>query len=65
MVIKPRAPRGSFTHHENFLYLLAELELVVGSGKIEWSAASAVLAQRRLDRLAAAMHQLASQLENE
>jgi hypothetical protein len=65
MVRKLRSPRGFFTHHENFFYLLTELELIVGSGKIEWSAASAVLAQRRLDKLTAAVHQLVSQLENE
>ena len=65
MVRKPRAPLGSFTHHENFLYLLTELELIVGSGKIEWSAASAVLAQRRLDKLTALVHQLVSRLANE
>jgi hypothetical protein len=62
---KPSAPPGPFTQYENFLYLLAELELIVGSNKIRWSAESAILAQRRLDKLAAAVHQLASQLQNE
>ena len=62
---KSRTPPGSFTPYENFLYLLTELELIVGSNKITWTAASAILAQRRLDKLTAAVHQLVSQLENE
>jgi hypothetical protein len=61
---KPTAPPGSFTQYENFLYLLTELELMVGSNKIRWSAESAILAQRRLDKLTAAVHQSVSQLEN-
>jgi hypothetical protein len=62
---KPRLPAGSFTQYENFLYLLTELELIVGSKKVNWSADSAILAQRRLDKLTAAVHQLVRQLENE
>jgi hypothetical protein len=62
---KPAAPPGSFTQYENFLYLLSELELIVGSNKIRWSADAVILAQCRLDKLAAAVHQLVSKLENE
>jgi hypothetical protein len=65
MVRKPKTSPRSFTSHENFLYLLTELELVVGSGKIEWSAVSAITAQRRLDRLSATVRTLATQLEGE
>jgi hypothetical protein len=64
MVRKPGAPPGSFTQYENFLYLLTELELIIGSGKINWSAASALVVRHRLDKLAAAAHELASQLED-
>jgi hypothetical protein len=65
MVRKSGAPPGPFTRYENFLYLLTELEMIIGSGKIEWSVASAIVARHRLDKLTAAVHQLVSQLENE
>jgi hypothetical protein len=64
MASKPRAPPDVFTSYENFLYLLAELELVVGSGRIEWSTASALAARRRMEELTARMRQLTSQLGN-
>jgi hypothetical protein len=49
------------TSYENFLYLLAELEIVVQSGAIKWTAAAAFLAVRRLDTLAGTMRKLAIQ----
>jgi hypothetical protein len=60
MVRKPRKPPEPVTRYENFLYLLAELERVVASGKIECSAASALEAWHRLGRLTAAVRQLAT-----
>ena len=54
-----------FTSYENFAYLLTELELTVGFGRIKWSAASATAAWRRLDNLTATLRQLVTQLENE
>ena len=65
MARKPRPPPQEITSYENFLYLLAELELVVQSGTVRWAAASAVLAARRLDKLAATMHELAIQSDSD
>jgi hypothetical protein len=53
-------PGGTPTHHENFLYLLGELERVVERGVIEWNAESALAAQHRLDRLAAMVRRIAA-----
>ena len=60
MVRRPPKPPEVFTSYENFLYLLAELELAIASGKIEWPEASVTAAWRRLDRLTAAVRQLAT-----
>jgi hypothetical protein len=65
MVRKRRPPPTVFTSYENFAYLLTELELTVGFGRIKWSAASATAAWRRLDNLTATLRQLVTQLENE
>ena len=65
MVRKPRAPPGSFTQYENFLYLLTELELIIASGEIKWSAAAAIAARYRLDKLTAAVRELVSLPEGE
>lgn len=64
MVRKPKPALASkpFTSYENFLYLLAELELTVASGNIPWTATSAMVAWRRLDTLAAEVQQRANQL---
>jgi hypothetical protein len=50
----------TFSREENFAYLLAELELVVGSGQLEWTPASASIARRRLARLADTIKQFAT-----
>jgi hypothetical protein len=42
------------------MYLLSELERAIERGGIEWDAASALAAQRRLDRLAAIVQQIAA-----
>jgi hypothetical protein len=68
MVRRPKPPPASkpFTSYENFLYLLTELELTVASGKISWTATSAMMTWRRLDKLATEAQQRANQLnENE
>lgn len=65
MVRKPKTSSEVFTAYDNFLYLLAELELVVGSGRIRWSAPSASRARQRIDVLAATMGQLANKFESE
>lgn len=65
MVRKPRTPPEAFTNYENLLYLLTELELVVESGTINWSAPSAAAVWRRLDQLTATMHLLVTRIENE
>jgi hypothetical protein len=54
-----------FTSHENFLYLMTELEQVVGSGEVMWSAASSIAAWRRIAKLTAAVQQLATRLKDE
>jgi hypothetical protein len=64
MARKPRTPPAAFTSLEDFYYLLTELELAVGSGKIEWSTASARNVRRRLDKLTATVCEVISQLEN-
>jgi hypothetical protein len=58
-------PPAAFTSLESFFYLLTELELAVGSGKIEWSTSSAIAAARRLDQLTTAVREVTSQLENQ
>jgi hypothetical protein len=60
---KPASALKPFTRYENFLYLLTELELTVASGKISWTATSAMAAWRRLDKLAAEVQQRADQLK--
>jgi hypothetical protein len=58
MARKSKASSELFTVYENFLYLLAEIELVIGSGKIEWSPATTAAARRRLEVLVAKMGKL-------
>ena len=65
MARKPRAPAAVFTDLESFLYLLTELELAVGAGKIQWSTASAIAAERRLGYLVAMIRQVISRLETQ
>jgi hypothetical protein len=54
-----------YTHHENFLYLLGELELLIASDAVEWSPSSAMTARHRLGVLSSAMHRIAAQFENQ
>jgi hypothetical protein len=49
------------TYYERFLYLLTELEQVVEQGGIQWEAESAVVSQRRLDRLSAIIRRIAAE----
>jgi len=65
MARKPRAPAAVFTDFESFLYLLTELELAVGAGKIRWSIASAIAAEHRLGNLVATIRQVISRLESQ
>jgi len=57
---KPKTP-NTFSGNESFAYLLTELELLVESGTIRWSAATAGVAERRLEELAATMRRVAAQ----
>jgi hypothetical protein len=54
-------PKDTPMASENFLYLLSELERAVGRGTIKWSAAAALSAQQRLDRLAALLRSIADE----
>ncbi len=55
----------TFSNEENFAYLLTELELVVGSGELRWTAASARAARHRLARLAKVIEQSDSGSQND
>ena len=61
---KPKVHAQVFTSHERFVYLLAELEIVVASGTVEWTTASVATARNRVDRIATALHQLEFRIKN-
>jgi hypothetical protein len=65
MLRKPRAPQAAFTGYESFIYLLTEIEIIIGSGTVKWSAATALAASQRLDRLAASVRQLGKRVDDE
>ena len=65
MVRRPRRTPKTFSGHENFNYLLTELELAVGRGNIEWSPPTAIAAMRRLERLVATMQSIIAEIEQE
>jgi hypothetical protein len=50
------------TAHENFLYLLAEMEASLQRGTIQWTAESAEAAQRRVTNLLADLGAIAVRL---
>ena len=50
------------TPHDQFLYLLAEMEAAIERGTIQWDAESAVSAQQRLDRLSAILRRIAAEV---
>ena len=54
----------AFSDYEGFIYLLAELELVIESGTIGWSVATATATKRRLEELAARMDRIIEQIGN-
>jgi hypothetical protein len=58
MAKRSKASSELFTAYENFLYLLAEIELVIRSQKIDWSPTTAAAARRRLEVLVAKMGKL-------
>jgi hypothetical protein len=60
MTDPPEEPTGPLTRLHDFMYILSELERAVELGGIEWDAASADVAQRSLDRLAAIMQRIAA-----
>jgi hypothetical protein len=62
---KPRTPPRPFTDDEIFYYHLLELELIVASGKIGWTADLATAARDRLSKLTAALKLLESQCGND
>jgi hypothetical protein len=53
MIRKPRSRPEAFSSDETFHYHLTELELVVASGKVTWTADSANAAHVRLIKVAA------------
>jgi hypothetical protein len=61
---KRTIPPEAFSGNEIFHYFLTELELVVASGTIRWTAASTIAARSRLDKLAAMIDQLRTQPGN-
>ena len=58
MARMPKEQPQVFSSYERFVYLVAELEFVVASGTVEWTPASVATASNRVDRIAAALHQL-------
>jgi hypothetical protein len=64
MARKPKVQPEIFTSYERFVYLVAELEFVVASGTVEWTPASVATASDRLERIAAALHQLEFRIKN-
>jgi hypothetical protein len=58
MARKSKASSEPFTVYENFLYLLAEIELVIGSQKIQWSPITTAKARERLEVLVAKLSKL-------
>lgn len=55
-------PAGEVTAHENFLYLLAEMEASIERGTIRWTAELAETAQRRLANIYADVAAIAVRL---
>jgi hypothetical protein len=51
-------------HQEHFLYLLAELERIVKPAAPSWDAAAALVVQKRLESLVAAVRQGAAKVED-
>jgi hypothetical protein len=64
MARKPNVQPQVFTSYERFVYLLTDLEFVVASGTVEWTPASMATARDRMDRIAAALHQLEFGMKN-
>jgi hypothetical protein len=64
MARKPKEQPQDFSSYERFVYLVAELEFVVASGTVEWTPASVATARNRVDRIAAALHQLEFGMKN-
>ena len=65
MTTKPKLQPDVFTGHERFVYLLTELELIVGSGAVNWTATSVIAARDRVDRIAEAIHELVTRIKHE
>ncbi|MGA9017243.1 MAG: hypothetical protein WB509_32500, partial [Acetobacteraceae bacterium] len=63
--MRPPLPDNNNSHptpHDQFLYLLAEMEAAIERGTIRWEAESAVSAQQRLDRLSAILRRIAAEV---
>jgi hypothetical protein len=58
-------PAASATGYDNFLYLLSEMEASFARGNIQWTAASARAAQRRLVDVFAELGAIAVRLGEE
>jgi hypothetical protein len=65
VVRKPKQLQETFSDYEGFVYLLAELELVIEAGTIRWSVITANATKHRLVELAARMDRIIGQIENE
>jgi hypothetical protein len=65
MARKTKASSELFTTYEHLLYLLAEIEILVGSGTIGWPSGAATAARRRLDILVTEIGKLEGDSANE
>jgi hypothetical protein len=60
---RKQSPDG-FSSYEGFIYLLAELELVIEAGNIRWSLPAANATKYRFEELAIKMGRIIAQIDN-
>lgn len=65
MVTKKQRQPEVFSGRERFFYLLTELEIVITGGTVQWSAATADMARRRLEALAATIRGIADTVKKD
>ncbi|MBV9247713.1 MAG: hypothetical protein JO227_00505 [Acetobacteraceae bacterium] len=53
-----------FSDYENFVYLMAELELIIEGGTIRWSLATANATKHRLNELRRRVDSIIAQIED-
>jgi hypothetical protein len=64
VVRKRKQSPDSFSSYEGFVYLLAELELVIEAGDIQWSLPAANATKYRLEELAVKMGRIIAEINN-